>query len=181
MDIDTEAFIHSVAVIHGNVKIGYGSSVWPGAVFRGDYNSIEVGQYTSVQDNAVVHTSPFQTVKIGDWVTVGHGAVIHGARVGDNVLVGMRSVILDGAEIGDGSLIAAGVVIPEGKKIPPDSFVKGFPIEVKPAKKGTADRNKLGALTYFLLSRRYKKGVDTFPMEELTEEIKKWQEEHGGG
>lgn len=180
MNIDTQAFIHPSAVIHGDVKIGYGSSVWPGAVFRGDYNSIEVGQYTSVQDNAVVHTSPFQTVKIGRWVTVGHGAVIHGACVGDNVLVGMRSVILDGAEVGEGSLIAASVVVPEGEKIPPNSFVKGFPMEVKPAREGTAERNRLGALTYYLLSRRYMRGVEVFPMGELTEEIKKWQEEHGG-
>jgi len=181
VDIDTGAFVHRAAVIHGGVKIGYGSSVWPGAVFRGDFNSIEVGRYTSIQDNAVIHTSPFQQVRIGDWVTVGHGAVIHGATVGDRVLVGMRSVILDGAEIGDGSLIAAGVVVPEGKKIPPGSFVKGFPVEVRPAREGTAEGNRLGALTYYLLSRRYMEGVEIFPMVELTAEIKKWMEEHGGG
>jgi len=150
-------------------------------VLRGDYNDITIGNYTSIQDNSVMHCSPFYPSSIGDWVTVGHAATIHGAVVEDYVVVGMRSVLLDGVKIGSGTFIAAGTMVPEGTEIPPDSFVSGSPAQIIPARPGTREKNKLGALTYYLLSRRYLKGIDTFPFKELVLEIKEWGENNPGG
>jgi len=174
MQIDAEAYVHTSAVIIGNVEIGAGSSVWPGAVLRGDYHSITLGRYSSLQDNSVVHPSPMNLVRIGDWVTVGHSVVIHGSVIEDYVLVGIRSVLLDGVVVGAGSMIAAGTLVPEGMQIPPDSFVSGSPAVVKPARPGTRENNRTYALSYHLLSRRYMEGNYLFTLDEVICEIKEW-------
>ena len=80
------AFIHPRAMVIGNVSIGEHSSVWPGAVIRGDFAKVEIGRYTCIQDNAVVHADVNETVKIGDHVVVGHQALVHGATISDNSL-----------------------------------------------------------------------------------------------
>jgi len=181
MKIDKQAFVHPAAVIHGNVEICSGASIWPGAVLRGDYNSIVVGANTNVQDTAVIHCSPFKNARLGEWVTIGHGAIIHGAQVGDYVLVGLRSVLLDGVVVGDGSLIAAGTIVPEGTEIPPDSFVRGSPPVIKPSKPGTKENNRTYALSYHLLSRRYMRDIDVFPLAELAPEMQDWIKKNSGG
>ena len=180
MEKDAQAYLHPSAVIIGNVEIGNGSSIWPGAVLRGDFHSITIGQYSSLQDNAVVHPSPTKLVQIGDWVTVGHSAVIHGSVIGDYVLVGIRSVLLDGVVVGSGSLIAAGTLVPEGMQIPSDSFVSGSPAVIKPARTGTRENNRLYALSYHLLSRRHMQGNHTFPLGEVIREIKEWEQKSNG-
>lgn len=178
MEIYEGVYIHALAAVHGDVKIGYGSSIWPGAVLRADYNSITIGRYSNVQDNSVIHCTPFKPSRVGDWVTIGHGCILHGMTVGDDVVVGMGSIVLDGVTAGAGSFIAAGTLVPEGLDIPPDSFVSGNPAKIKPARPGTREKYKLGALTYYLLSRRYMNGIYTFPANELMEEIKQWQEKN---
>ena len=180
MKIDTQTYIYPSAVIIGNVEIGHGSSVWPGAVLRGDFHSITIGRYSSLQDNSVVHPSPMKPVQIGDWVTVGHSAVIHGSVVGDYALVGIRAVLLDGAMVGSGSLIAAGTLVPEGMQIPPDSFVSGSPAVIKPARAGTRENNRLYALSYHLLSRRYMRGNHSFSLDEVIREIREWEQKSNG-
>ena len=181
MKIDEGAFIHPSAIIHGNVEIASGASVWPGAVIRGDYNSITVGRYTNIQDNVVIHCSPFKDAKLGEWVTVGHGAVVHGAQVGDYVLVGLRSVLLDGVVVGEGSMIAAGTIVPENTEIPPGSFVSGSPATIKQAKPGTKDKNHSYALSYHLLSRHYAQGEDVFTLAQVAKEMQDWTKGSGGG
>ena len=181
MKADKTAYVHPNAAIHGNVGIGAGSSIWPGAAIRGDYNSITVGQYSNIQDNAVVHCSPFKLTRVGDWVTVGHSAIIHGAIVGDNVLVGIRSVLLDGVEVGSGSLIAAGVIVPEGLQIPPDSFVSGSPAKVRPSRPGTKESNRTYALSYHILSRQYMDGKYSIQFDELMRQIVEWTKRLRGG
>ena len=93
-------YIAKTAVVLGDVTIGAHSSVWYGAVLRGDINRIVVGHHTNIQDNAVLHLADDFACVVGNWVTVGHGAIVHACRVGDEVLVGMGAVILDGAVIG---------------------------------------------------------------------------------
>ncbi|MFM9068893.1 MAG: gamma carbonic anhydrase family protein [Planctomycetota bacterium] len=124
------ALILPTAVVVGDVTLGEESSVWFGAVIRGDTESIRVGVGSNVQDLALLHADPGFPCLLGARVTVGHGAIVHGAVVEDDCLIGMRAVILNGARIGAGSLIAAGALIPEGVVIPPGSLVMGVPGKV---------------------------------------------------
>ena len=123
-------YIARTATVIGDVTIGAHSSVWYGAVLRGDINRIVVGHHTNVQDNAVLHLADDFPCVLGNWVTVGHGAVVHACKVGDEVLVGMGSVILDGAVIGKQSIIGAKALVTQGAKIPPGSLVLGAPAKV---------------------------------------------------
>ena len=93
-------FIASTATVIGDVTLGAHSSVWYGAVLRGDINRIVVGHHSNIQDNAVLHLADDFPCLLGNWVTVGHGAIVHACTVGDETLVGMGAVILDGAVIG---------------------------------------------------------------------------------
>ncbi len=123
-------FIASSGVVIGDVTLGAHSSVWYGAVLRGDINRIVVGHHTNIQDNAVLHLADKFPCVLGNWVTVGHGAIVHACTVGDEVLVGMGVVILDGAVIGKQSIIGAKALVTQGTKIPPGSLVLGAPAKV---------------------------------------------------
>src|SRR5580658_4170410 len=123
-------FIAKTAVVLGDVTLGAHSSVWYGAVLRGDINRIVVGHHSNIQDNAVLHLADDFGCIIGNWVTVGHSAIVHACRVGDEVLVGMGAVILDGAVIGKQSLIGASALVTQGTRIPPGSLVLGAPAKV---------------------------------------------------
>jgi carbonic anhydrase/acetyltransferase-like protein (isoleucine patch superfamily) len=127
------AFISEAAYIVGDVEIGEHSSIWPGAVIRGDTGKVVIGKYTAVEDNCVVHSGiPGRAdIFIGDNSNIGHGAVVHGLRIGNNVLIGINAVVLHDAEIGDYCLIGAGCVVSEGMKIPSESFVVGVPAKIK--------------------------------------------------
>ena len=125
-----KVFIAKTATVIGDVTLGAHSSVWYGAVLRGDINHIVVGHHSNVQDNAVLHLADDFPCLVGNWVTVGHGAIVHACEVGDEVLVGMGAVILDGAVIGRQSLIGAKSLVTQGMKIPPGSLVLGAPAKV---------------------------------------------------
>jgi carbonic anhydrase/acetyltransferase-like protein (isoleucine patch superfamily) len=126
------AYIDPQAVVIGDVVIGEQTSVWPGAVIRGDVDSIRIGARCSIQDGTVIHvqTDEYET-HVGDEVTVGHNVILHGCTVGSRCLIGMGSIILNGAKIGEGSIIAAGALIPERMEVPPGSVVMGAPGKVK--------------------------------------------------
>ncbi len=128
--ISKNTYIAPTAVIVGDVTIEDGVSVWDGAVLRGDVSYIKIGKNSNIQDNVVIHVSHDTPTIIGENVTVGHLAMVHGAKIGNNVIVGINSVVLDNAEIGDGSVIGAGAVVTSGTKIPPNSLVLGIPAKV---------------------------------------------------
>src|ERR1700744_6731230 len=123
-------YIASTGVVVGDVTLGAHSSVWYGAVLRGDINRIAIGHHTNVQDNAVLHLADNFPCVLGNWVTVGHSAIVHACTVGDEVLVGMGAVILDGAVIGKQCLIGAKALVTQGTKIPAGSLVLGAPPKV---------------------------------------------------
>ena len=123
-------FVAKSATVVGDVRLGKNSSVFYGAVLRGDINSIVVGEGSNIQDNAVVHLSDDAGVVIGDHVTVGHGAIIHGCTIEDGCLIGMGSTILDHARIGAGSLVGANALVTQGFTCPPGSLVIGSPAKV---------------------------------------------------
>lgn len=125
-----QVYLAKTAVVIGDVTLGAHSSVWYGAVLRGDINRIVVGHHSNVQDNAVLHLADQFPCLLGNWVTVGHSAVVHACTVRDEVLVGMGAVILDGAVIGKQSIIGAKALVTQGAKIPPGSLVLGAPAKV---------------------------------------------------
>lgn len=127
--IASSAFISEAAYVVGNVQIGEYSSVWPGAVVRGDYAGIVIGSYVHIEDNAVVHCGV--PLVMGDNIICGHGAVVHCAKVGSNVLIGSHATMLDGVEIGDYCIIAAGSLVAPGTRIPSGVMVMGIPAEIK--------------------------------------------------
>jgi carbonic anhydrase/acetyltransferase-like protein (isoleucine patch superfamily) len=126
-----DVFIAPNATVIGDVHLGDESSVWFGAVIRGDVFPIRFGARTNVQDGSVVHvTGGKAKTTVGDDVTIGHMVLLHGCTVGDRCLVGMGSIVLDGAEIGEECLIGAGSLVAPGAKIPPRSMVLGRPGKV---------------------------------------------------
>ena len=128
--ISSNVYIAEDATIIGNVNIKEDSSIWFGAVLRGDSGNIIVGKRTNVQDNSVVHVDKGFDVVIGDDVTIGHSSIIHGCHIGNNSLIGMGSVILNGAKIGSNTLIGAKTLITQNKLIPDGVLVLGNPGKV---------------------------------------------------
>jgi len=128
--IAKNVFIAPNATVIGNVILSKQSSVWYGAVLRGDNDLIEIGEGTNIQDLSMIHVDPQKPVRIGSGCTIGHRAIIHGATIGDNVLVGMGAIVMNEAEIGDNCIIGAGSLVTEKKIIPPNSLVVGSPARV---------------------------------------------------
>lgn len=161
--IHPTAFIAPTAVLIGNVEVGEESSIWFGAVLRGDNGPIRVGARTSIQDNAVLHVSEHGQTIIDDDVTVGHCAVMEDCHIADRALIGSNAVILGGAQVGKGSLIAAGSVVGEGAQIPDGVLAAGAPAKVKKPIEGEAAKwIEISAGEYVRLSRSYlAHGVDT--------------------
>ena len=118
------------ASIIGSVSLADQSSVWYGAVLRGDESAITVGEGSNIQDNAVIHCDAPYPAVIGRDVTVGHGAIIHGCTIEDRCLIGMGAILLNGCVIGEGSLVAAGALVTQGMIVPPGSMVMGSPAKV---------------------------------------------------
>ena len=123
-------YIAKTASVLGDVTLGDFSSVWYGAVLRGDINHIVVGHHSNIQDNAVLHLADDFACILGNHVTVGHSAIVHACKIGDEVLIGMGAVILDGAVVGRQSLIGAKALVTQGMKIPAGSLVLGAPAKV---------------------------------------------------
>lgn len=125
-------FLAETAVVVGDVEIGARSSIWYGAVLRGDVHYIRVGEETSIQDGSILHvTGGKHATRVGDRVTVGHAVTLHGCTVHDRCIIGMGSVVLDQAEIGEGCIVAAGSVVTPGTRIPPGSLAVGSPARVR--------------------------------------------------
>lgn len=128
--IDPTVFIAPTAAVVGDVTIGAGSSVWFGAVVRGDFQPITIGQNTNIQENATIHVMRDVPVEIGDNVLIGHNAVVHCSRIGSNTLIGMGSIVMGYSEIGENVVIGAGSFLPQHKKIPSNSLVFGNPAQI---------------------------------------------------
>lgn len=129
--IDPEAFVHPDAVVIGSVTIGPESSVWPGAVLRGDYGSITVGARTSIQDGTVIHATEEHPTRIGDECVIGHIAHLEGCTVEDRALVGSGSVVLHRAVIHSGALVGAGAVVPNDGDVPSGAMALGVPAKIR--------------------------------------------------
>ena len=129
-DIAHAAFVAPNATVIGNVTLGPLSSVWYGAVLRGDIHSIEIGEGSNVQDLAVVHLADDYGVKVGNYTTIGHSAIIHACTIGDECLIGMGATILDGAVIGDHCIVGANALVTQRFVAPAGSMILGSPAKI---------------------------------------------------
>ncbi len=161
--IDPTVFVADNATVIGDVEIGAHSSVWFGAVIRGDVMGIRIGAETSIQDNTVIHVTMDRCpTLIGSRVTVGHSVTLHGCSVGDLCIIGMGSTVLDQAEIGERSILGAGALVTPGTKIPAGHLAVGAPARVKRALTESELRwLETSAAHYVELARIYRTDTDT--------------------
>ncbi len=141
------------ATITGDVVMGHHGTVWFNAVVRGDVNTIRIGDYSNVQDGAVIHCTyqRFATT-IGSYVSVAHNAIVHGCTIEDHVLIGMGAIVMDGAVIGTGSIIAAGAIVTQHTVVPPGSIYAGNPArflkKITPELETVIDRTAMNYVKY---------------------------------
>ena len=153
-------WVAETAVLIGRVRLMAESSVWFGAVLRGDNEWIEIGERSQVQDNATLHTDPGFPLTIADNCVIGHKVMLHGCIIGDNSLIGMGAIVLNGAKIGKNSLVGAGALVTEGKEFPDNSLIVGTPARAIRTldDKVTAEIAR-GADIYVRRFQRYAKGL----------------------
>lgn len=129
--LDENAWVAPDAAVIGDVHMMTGASVWFNAVIRGDMERLIIGENSNIQDCSVMHTDHGVEMVVGAGVTVGHKVILHGCRIGDNVLIGMGSVIMNNASVGSDTIIGAGSLVSEGKEIPAGVLALGAPARVK--------------------------------------------------
>ncbi|MGB7211721.1 MAG: gamma carbonic anhydrase family protein [Gemmatimonadales bacterium] len=160
MKAHPSAWVAPGAIVLGDVTLGERSSVWYGAILRGDNDQIVVGDETNLQDGTIVHVDEGVPCLIGRRVGVGHRALLHGCIVEDECLIGMASTILNRAVIGTGSVVAAGALVPEGMKVPPGSLVMGVPGRVvRAVDDQLRERIQMTWVHYIEQARRHRAGT----------------------
>ena len=154
--IHPDAFVHPDAVVIGDVRIGADSSIWPGAVLRGDYGTIIVGERTSIQDGTVVHAvAEFPTV-VGNDCVVGHRAHLEGCVIHDGALVGSGSIVLHHANVYSGATVGAGAVVRNRMEVPAGALAVGVPATIKLGA-SSVDAITEGAALYVENGHRYRR------------------------
>ena len=144
-----DGWVAPTATVIGQVELGQQVCIWFGDVVRADNSKIKLGDFSNVQENAVLHTDAGIEMQIGNYVTIGHQAMLHGCTIGDNSLIGIQAVILNHAVIGKNCIIGANALIPEGKIIPDNSVVMGSPGKVvKTLDQDSIQKLKMSALHY---------------------------------
>jgi carbonic anhydrase/acetyltransferase-like protein (isoleucine patch superfamily) len=133
-DIDSEAFVHPDAVVIGSVTIGARSSIWPGAVLRGDEGEIRIGARTSIQDNCVLHTTREDPTRVGDDCVVGHLVHLEGCTIESGCLIGNASVVLHRVVVHTGAIVAANAVVLDDTDVPSGAVAAGVPAVIKPGR-----------------------------------------------
>jgi carbonic anhydrase/acetyltransferase-like protein (isoleucine patch superfamily) len=153
-------WVAETATLIGRVRLKRNSSVWFGAVLRGDNEWIELGERSQIQDNSTLHTDPGFPMVIGSNCVIGHNVIMHGCTVGDNSLIGMGAIMLNGVKIGKNSLVGAGSVVPEGKSFPDNSLIVGSPARaIRTIDDRLIEMIRGGADIYVRRSQQYAKGL----------------------
>jgi carbonic anhydrase/acetyltransferase-like protein (isoleucine patch superfamily) len=148
------------ATVIGKVRLRLDSSIWFGAVLRGDNEWIELGERSQIQDNSTLHTDPGFPITIGSDCVIGHNVVLHGCTIGANSLVGMGAIVLNGAHIGPNCLVGAGALVTEGKSFPENSLIVGAPARVVRTLDDAAFKSIAHAADiYVRRSKQYAKGL----------------------
>ncbi|HEY4129799.1 MAG TPA: gamma carbonic anhydrase family protein [Gemmatimonadaceae bacterium] len=155
--IDSTAFVHPLAVVIGDVRLGPRVSVWPTAVIRGDTDTITIGEDSNVQDGTIIHVDAGVPTTIGKRVAIGHRAIVHGSTIEDNCLIAMGAILLNGVHVGAGSIVGAGAVCTEGMQIPPNSLVIGIPARrIRETSDAERERIAMTVDNYVALQNEYR-------------------------
>ncbi|MCL4330052.1 MAG: gamma carbonic anhydrase family protein [Candidatus Thermoplasmatota archaeon] len=158
ISIGSECYISPSSVFSGDVAVGNRVAVMHNAVLRGDFNLIEIGDDSNVQDNVSIHVEASNPCIVGRGVSIGHNAIVHGCVIGHDVLVGMGAIIMNGSNIGSGSVIGAGTLLTAGFTCPENSLVIGSPGKVIRSGQEVAEMAKKNAASYSALRERYISG-----------------------
>lgn len=150
------AYVHPDATVIGAVTLGAGVSVWPGAVLRGDYGTITIGERSNIQDGSVVHCTPVDPTIIGARCVLGHNAHVEGAVIGDDCLIASGSVVLNGSRIGDGAVVGAGAVVPFKFEVPARRMALGVPAKLREGYEVPEGNNALNVEMYFENAKYYR-------------------------
>lgn len=158
-----DSWVADSATVIGSVTLGHEASVWYQCVLRGDNDNLIVGDRSNVQDGSVLHTDPGIQLRIGSDCTVGHLVMLHGCEIGDNTLVGIKSVILNRAKIGKNSIVGANSLVTEGKQFPDGVMLMGSPAKV--VRELTPQEIQMISLTskiYVQNARRYRQSLKPY-------------------
>ena len=159
--LHTESWVAPTASVLGDVRLAAKASVWYAVTLRAEFEPIDIGYGSNIQDGSTIHVDPGFPARIGSGVTVGHNAVLHGCTVEDDCLIGMGAIVLNGAVIGAGSLVAAGALVQQGAVIPPRSLVAGVPGKVKrELSDDEVNHTRLNSQVYQRLSDMHRSAVD---------------------
>ena len=159
-DVDDSAWIAPGAIVIGDVKLAANSSVWFGAVLRGDSAHISIGERSNIQDNCTVHADEGFPTTVHEDVTIGHNVVLHGCTIGAGSLIGINATVLNGATIGRNCLIASNALVREGQQVPDNSVVMGSPGKVvKDLDDDAIARIRLGTAHYVHNAKRFRDGL----------------------
>ncbi|QHE87023.1 gamma carbonic anhydrase family protein [Hydrogenophaga sp. BPS33] len=154
------AWVADCASVIGDVVMAEDSSVWFGAVIRGDTATITIGRGSNIQDGSVLHADVGVPTTVGDNVTVGHQVMLHGCTIGDESLIGIGATVLNGAKIGKNCLVGAGALVTEGKEFPDGSMILGSPARVvKSLSPEQIEGLRRSARSYIANAARYRKGL----------------------
>tara|TARA_S200000501_G_C20602464_1_gene646558 strand:- start:139 stop:669 length:531 start_codon:yes stop_codon:yes gene_type:complete len=154
--VDPSAYITDSANIIGKILIKKDVSIWFYATLRGDNELIEIGDYSNIQENSILHTDKGFPLNVGKYVTIGHGVILHGCSISDNCLIGIKTVILNGAKIGKNCIVGAGSLITEGKEFPDNCLILGAPAKIiRPIQKEQINFIKDSAKNYVKKSKHF--------------------------
>ena len=160
--IGEDVFLAPTAVLVGDVRVGDRANIWFGAVLRGDFSRIEVGEESSIQENVMIHCAEELPTIVGRRVIVGHGAMLEGCAIGDQAVVGMGAIVLQRASVGAGAMLAAGAVVTERQEICAGVLAAGTPAQEKKRLSGSAQRwTQTAADEYQELRERYLMNLTT--------------------
>jgi carbonic anhydrase/acetyltransferase-like protein (isoleucine patch superfamily) len=160
------------AIVVGDVTLAEECGVWFNASLRGDTEAITIGPRTNIQEGAIFHADPGFPVVLGADVTIGHGAIVHGARIGNQAVIGMRATLLNGAEIGAQSLVGAGALVTEGKQFPSGVLILGSPAKVvRDLTPEEIERNQRAAAIYVQRAKAFRATI-TLPPTFLPYQVK---------
>ena len=155
-NIDPTAYLHPDCTVIGSVTIGAESTIWPGAVLRGDDGEIFVGARTSIQDGTVLHTTELLPTTVGDGCVIGHMVHLEGCTIENGALVGNGSVVLHGAIVRTGGLVGSNAVVPNRMEVPADTMALGVPAKLRPASAHQAFLISEAGASYVARGSRYR-------------------------
>ncbi|NQT74119.1 MAG: gamma carbonic anhydrase family protein [Chloroflexi bacterium] len=154
--IGKDTYVSELAQVIGDVRIGDNCYIGHGAILRGDYGTIEIGDGTAVEEGVIIHAPPTETNRIGKKVTIGHGAILHGKHIGDLAVIGMGAVVSIWSEVGAGTIIAEGSVVRMNQTVPAGKVAAGNPARVvRPVNDKDNEMWSWGKQVYIDLAKKY--------------------------